>query len=172
MSNIKDFKYSLVWEKTKKTGFLNAKRQFLRKHEDMLVFYQAQPTYSPQGIVACNKAVDRGSPEGTGDCYGNATPNYVQTQEGYPDSIVLVPSAGKTVHPTQKPVDLMAYMIRTYTNPGEVVLDFCFGSGTTGVAAAKENRRFIGIEKDENYFEIGKKRIKEAFAVLEEGPST
>lgn len=159
VSNIKDFGYSLVWEKTKKTGFLNAKRQPLRKHEDILVFGRGG-TYNPQGTKECDKMVNRGDESGTGDCYGNATPIYKQTTENYPFSIIYAPSEMFTVHPTQKPVDLFAYLINTYTKPGELVLDNCCGSGTTAIAAIRTGRDWICMEKDPGYYEIARKRIE------------
>ena len=160
MSNREMFKYEWIWKKTKKTGFLNARKQPLRNHEQILVFYKQQCTYIPQGVVPCNFEVDRGSPEGTGDNYGVANPRYTQTQTGYPASVLDFKSEGNTYHPTQKPVALMEYLIKTYTNEGDTVLDNCMGSGTTGVACVNTNRNFIGIEKDERFFEIASNRIQ------------
>lgn len=162
MSNAAAFKYEWVWHKTKKTGFLNARKQPLRNHEQVLVFYKAQPTYVPQGVSACSIACDRGSADGVGTNYRQANPKYTQTQTGYPTTVLPVPSEGRTEHPTQKPVALMEYLIKTYTNPGDTVLDNCMGSGTTGVACVNTGRNFIGIEKDPGYFEIAERRIEEA----------
>jgi len=155
-SNIKLLRYSWVWQKSAATGHLNAKRMPMKNHEDVLVFYDKQPTYNPQGLADCNKTVRRGN---NGGCYADRGRDNVQTKEGYPRTVQLFKSQGKTVHPTQKPVALMEYLIKTYTNEGETVLDFTMGSGTTGVAAKNLNRNFIGIELDETYFNIAKERI-------------
>ena len=114
MSNPSEFKYAWVWNKSKVTGVLNAKKQPLRNHEDVLVFYQQQPAYNPQGVVACDKLlVDKGKSENYG---AKRAEPYRQTQTGYPRSVLEIASEGKTVHPTQKPVALMEYLISTYTN--------------------------------------------------------
>lgn len=165
MSAPKLFKYQWVWNKSKVTGVLNAKKQPLRNHEDVLVFYGAQPTYNPQGLRAFGKRRDIGVKRngGTSENYGVISQtedgNYLQENTGYPRSVLQIASEGSTVHPTQKPVALMEYLIRTYTNEGEIVLDNCMGSGTTGVACKNLNRKFIGIEMDQNYFNISKQRI-------------
>jgi site-specific DNA-methyltransferase (adenine-specific) len=161
------FKYEWIWEKTKTTGFLNAKKQPLRNHEQVLVFYRKQPIYNPQGVKECNIQCDRGSEEGVGTNYNTANPVYTQTQTGYPRSVQKFASEGKTVHPTQKPLSLVDYLVRTYTISGETVLDNCMGSGTTGVACANNGRKFIGIEQDAKYFQIAKSRIDEALAEYE-----
>ena len=162
-SNLKMFKYDWVWNKSRPTGVLNAKKQPLRNKEDILVFYQKQPTYTPQGVESCNRLVDKGVHGGSNSaCYGDISGGagvYLQTTTGYPRQIIQIGSEGKTLHPTQKPVALMEYLIKTYTNEGETVLDFTMGSGTTGVACKNLNRKFIGIELDDHYFEIGKNRI-------------
>ena len=159
MSDPKRFKYQWVWEKSAATGHLNAKRQPMRNHEDVLVFYQKQPMYQPQGVTAFGKVTRRGH---NGGCYGASGSSNVQELTGYPRSVLRVPSEGKTVHPTQKPVALMEYLIKTYTNEGDTVLDFTMGSGTTGVACVNLGREFIGIELDPGYFEIAENRIKDA----------
>jgi site-specific DNA-methyltransferase (adenine-specific) len=159
MSNPKMFKYVWVWKKTAKTGFLNAKRQPLRQHEDIVVFCEGQTTYNPQGTRPCVKINKRG---GTGGNYGTAVNEYPQTTENYPTTILEFNSQGGTVHPTQKPVPLFDYLIRTYTEPGALVLDNCMGSGTTGVACAQSGRKFIGIEKDEAYFQTCVERVSAA----------
>lgn len=163
------FKYQWVWNKSKVTGVLNAKKQPLRNHEDVLVFYGAQPTYNPQGLESCLKLSSTGVSSGkSSDNYGaivqTETGKYVQTATGYPRSVLQIPSEGSTIHPTQKPVALMEYLIRTYTNPGDTVLDNTMGSGTTGVAAVNTGRNFIGIERDPEYFRIAEQRIQEAQA--------
>ena len=158
-SNIRHLRYSWVWQKSAATGHLNAKRMPMKAHEDVLVFYAKQPTYNPQGLSDYGKLVRRG---GNGGCYGASGKQNVQAKTGYPRTVQTFPSEGKTVHPTQKPVALMEYLIKTYTNPGDTVLDFAMGSGTTGVACANTGRNFIGIELDPDYFAVAEKRIKEA----------
>lgn len=169
VSNLQNFKYQLVWNKSKVTGVLNAKKQPLRNHEDICVFYQKQPTYNPQGVVNCNIQSSTGVSSGRSSSnYGairqTESGKYTQRQTGYPRSVLQIASEGKTIHPTQKPVALMEYLIKTYTNESDLVLDNCMGSGTTGVACINTNRRFIGIEKDEKYFEIASNRINEALS--------
>src|SRR5690554_2424315 len=163
-SNMKMFKYCWVWEKSRKTGFLNAKKQPLRQTEDVCVFYEKQPKYNPQ-FTTGHEPTRSGSGAVKGDgAYGDGL--FSNGSKGktdrYPTNIVRVKSYHNghgTVHPTQKPVALMEYLIRTYTNEGDVVLDNCMGSGTTGVAAVNLNRKFIGIELDPEYFAIAEKRI-------------
>jgi site-specific DNA-methyltransferase (adenine-specific)/modification methylase len=155
LSNERAFKYKLVWEKSKPTNFLNAKHQPLRKHEDVCVFYSGRPTYNPQ--MSAGEAYDKGvrKSQMTGS-YGDFGAVRVASEGGrYPTDVVYFKTAEsepeRTVwHPTQKPVDLGRYLIRTYTNPGDLVLDNAFGSGSFLVAAQREQRRFIGIEKNED----------------------
>jgi len=161
MSNAAMFKYCWIWKKTAATGHLNAKRMPMSDSEDVLVFYCHQPAYNPQGLIPHGKTVRRG---GNGGCYGNSGKENFQEFTNYPRRTLEIASQGKTVHPTQKPVALMEYLIRTYTNPGETVLDFTMGSGTTGVAAANTGRRFIGIERDPDYFTIAQSRVLKAQA--------
>lgn len=162
MSQPGAFKYQWVWEKTQAVGHLNAWKQPMRKHEDICVFYRKQPTYNPQ-IVDKPKENIRPQTSRT-----KTTSNYGEhgldvfkcpPDKSMPSSVLKFANAQKTVHPTQKPVALMEYLVLTYTNDGETVLDNCMGSGTTGLACINTGRRFIGIEKDEVYFEIAKKRI-------------
>lgn len=160
-SNMKMFKYCWVWEKQKPTNFYQVKRQPLKAHEDVAVFCRTSPNYFPQGVVAVN--VKNGRKQKSSNIYSPYDGGgYIQTVGNYPSSIQFVPTEGDKdrVHPTQKPVALMAYLIRTYTNEGETVLDFTCGSGTTGVAAIREGRRFIGVEKDPKYFDIAVERIE------------
>ena len=163
LSNEKWFKYKLVWEKSKATNFLNAKKQPLRKHEDICVFYNKQPTYNPQ--MREGKPYDKGvrKDQLTGS-YGDFNPVHVKSEgKRYPTDVVYFKTAeseGKVYHSTQKPVKLMEYLIKRYTNEGDLVLDFTMGSGSTGVACMNTNRRFIGIELDEKYFNIAKNRIE------------
>ena len=155
-SNLEDLRYSWVWQKENATGHLNAKRMPMKLTEDVLVFYAEQPTYNPQGTRPCNKVVRKG---GNGLCYGASGNELLQTVENYPRNIIIEARDPSKVHPTQKPVALMEYLIRTYTNSGETVLDNTMGSGTTGVACMNTGRRFIGIERDETYFNIARSRI-------------
>lgn len=169
-SNIDAFKYNWIWQKNKSTGFLNAKRQPLNDHETISVFYKNQCTYNPQMTVA-DKIYTRGKvtrDKALGiqqsDCYGEMK-SYFQEDSGmrYPKRIIYANNnhTREQLHPTQKPVDLCEYFIKTYTNEGETVLDNCMGSGSTGVAALNTNRRFIGIELDTTYSGIAKKRIQD-----------
>jgi DNA modification methylase len=160
-SNIANLKYEWIWRKSKATGHLNCKHQPMKNHENVLVFYDKLTVYNPQGIT--RKAVPtirRGGDNGTN--YGRSDKDALQEFENYPRSVIDVPSEGRTDHPTQKPVALMEYMIRTYTNEGQTVLDNCMGSGTTGVACVQSGRQFIGIERDEKYFDIACERIQNA----------
>ena len=163
-SNYKDFRYTLVWEKSKATGYLNSKRQPLRAHEDIVVFYRKQPTYNPQMTVG--KPYDKGTAVRDTEVYGKQTKAvHVKNETGlrYPRSVlyfVTAESEGKH-HPTQKPIDLFRWLIRTYSNEGDVVLDPCMGGGTTVIAAKQENRKYIGIEREEEYFKVCEQRVKE-----------
>lgn len=172
LSNEKNFKYKLVWEKSKPTNFLNAKKQPLRKHEDICVFYKKQPTYYPQMSegLAYDKGIRKDQLSGS---YGDFKPRHVKSNgERYPTDVVYFKTAeseGTVWHPTQKPVELARYLIRTYTKPGDLVLDNAFGSGSFLVAAAIEGRNFCGIEKNEdvhlfkkdaiNYIDIALERL-------------
>lgn len=207
MSNPTWFKEALVWEKSRATGFLQASKRHLKKHEDILVFSPGtivsgrrhqtarNMTFNPQGLVKIERPLRsrRGIMNGdtladTGDhntlspiyrpCYikpnvkRNGEPATFngdqirgrgrnQTHTNYPTSVLRYPSVPTPIHPTQKPLDLMRYLVRTFTNEGETVLDCCFGSGTTAVAAVMEGRRFIGVERDPTYFEMARKRLSE-----------
>lgn len=162
LSNEKWFKYKLVWEKSKATNFLNAKKQPLRKHEDICIFYNKQPIYNPQMREGkpYNKGVRKDQLTGS---YGNFNPVEVKSDGlRYPTDVRYFKTAeseGKVYHPTQKPLALLEDLIKTYTNEGDLVLDNCMGSGSTGIACINTNRRFIGIELDKNYFEMTKERL-------------
>jgi site-specific DNA-methyltransferase (adenine-specific) len=161
-SNLSMFSYEWVWVKTKITGVLNAKKMPVRKHEQVLVFCnsKATATYNAQGLVRKGTLTKQG---GNSDNYGERnSESYVQEWTNWPRDVLEIPSEGNTVHPTQKPVALMEYLIKTYTNECETILDFTMGSGTTGVAAKNLGRSFIGIELDPNYFQIAKDRIDAA----------
>ena len=161
-SNLKNFKYNWIWQKNKVTGFLNAKKQPLNDNETISVFYKKQCTYNPQMTVA-EKTYKRGMIKGRkSTCYGKEK-GFIQVDTGlrYPKRIQYFNNnyTKEQLHPTQKPVELLEYLIKTYTNEDEVVLDNCMGSGSTGVACINTNRRFIGMELEEKYFEIAKNRI-------------
>lgn len=166
-SNMDMFKYSWVWQKSSATGFLNVKRMPLRKHEDILVFYNNPPTYNPQ----MTKGKPYKAKQGTaGDIYKTTclTTTNNTTGDRYPLSIIDINNNKQGgFHPTQKPVKLMEYLINTYTNKGDTVLDFTMGSGSTGVAAANIDRSFIGIELNDDYFKIATDRIKNAKTITE-----
>ena len=166
MSNAKMFKYCWVWEKNKSTGHLNSKKRPLVAHEDIVVFYDKLAMYNPQGLLRkVEPTVNKGNRGkkgfgSSGDVYGVAAKDAIQTHTNYPRSVIQIGVDVRAQHhPTQKPVALMEYLIKTYTNEGETVLDFTMGSGTTGVAAKNLGRSFIGIELDEAYFNIAKDRI-------------
>jgi site-specific DNA-methyltransferase (adenine-specific) len=169
-SNIKQFKYSWVWEKSKASNFLQAGYMPLKSHEDIVVFCEkGKPTYNPQMVDGKPYSGEkRAGKKGSNSDVVNNVPN-PQKRKGSSDGrrkprtvqyFKTAESEGKTSHPTQKPVALMEYLIKTYTNENETVLDFTMGSGTTGCAAKKLNRDFIGIELDEAYFNIAKERIE------------
>ena len=165
MSNIKQYKYDWVWEKSKATGFLNSKKQPLRSHEIISVFYDKQPNYNPQMQLSepYNKGVRKQQTED--DVYGSFNQVEVKNDTGlrHPRSVQYFKTAEHEggFHKSQKPVALLEYLIKTYTNENETVLDFTFGSCSTGIACLNTNRKFIGIELDDNYFDIGANRMKE-----------
>lgn len=172
MSNVEMFKYQWVWKKNSAGGFAQAKNKPMSKHEDISVFSigktghatqcKNRVPYNPQGIVPYDKEVRnrRSERESAYKNSKNARASYVQEFTGYPDTVLEMPVQRNGIHPTQKPVPLMEYLIKTYTNEGETVLDFTMGSGTTGVAAKNIGRSFIGIELDQEYFNIAKERIE------------
>ena len=140
---------------------MQAKRRHLNTTEDISIFYKSQCTYNPQGLIKSN--IKKGGKQGIMiDSSGKEKEQYIQENTNYPKNILVYPIERKTVHPTQKPVALLEYLIKTYTNEGELVLDNCMGSGSTGVACVNLNRSFIGIEMDDKYFEIASKRINDS----------
>lgn len=156
------FRYDLVWEKSMPVGFANSHRQPLRSHENILVFYRRQPTYNPQDLIKLDTPVKIRDSHKTGKgVYRALDKEYVKTHTHYPRSVLRFQLKGKRLHPTQKPLELFEYLVRTYTNPGDLVMDNCMGSGTTAIACINSGRQFVGFEKDEQYFEITKSRIKE-----------
>lgn len=164
MSNPTEFKYDWCWKKPKGTGHLNAKKQPMRDKEDILIFYRGQAIYNPQmtaGTPFRNKAGDPAKSTSMTENYGKYT-NYREDNEGtrYPKQVLEFGVVERgTVHPTQKPVPLLRYMIRTYTNPGMVVLDATMGSGSTGMACLLEDRDFVGIEKEAKYFDTANRSL-------------
>ena len=166
-SNMKMFRYDLVWDKELVSGFLNAKRMPLRRHEQVAVFYKHLPTYNPQftqGKPLHSKGTAYQTKELTNNNYGDfkaTDDDRAGSTEKYPISIIKFqkPHPSVCVHPTQKPIELLEYLIKTYTNEGDTVLDNCMGSGSTGVACVNTNREFIGMELDEKYFNIAKERL-------------
>ena len=171
-SNLKNFKHTWTWIKPRPTGFQNAKKMPLRATEDVCVFNGK--SYYPQGLVRCNKICKNYKSTGGGNIRGDivassgkgslrtAGREYIQEFTNYPRNILEFGLDGQKLHPTQKPVALCEYLIKTYTNEGEWVLDNCMGSGTTGVACINTNRNFIGIEQEEKYFTIAKDRLEKA----------
>ena len=162
-SNLKMFKYEWIWEKPQGTNPMNAKVMPLKSHENILVFYTTKPNYSPQMWQSTPYSGFSSESSKIGEVYGFAKSKHRDNPDGtrYPKTVLRF-KQDKGLHPTQKPVALMEYLIRTYTNEHETVLDFTFGSGTTGVACLNTNRKFIGVEMDDTYFDIGSKRILEA----------
>jgi len=176
MSNVKMFKYCWVWTKNVPAGFAQAKNKPMTKHEDVVVFSSAKTghvsqcknrmAYNPQGLKLLGKEV-KNSKSHRGSAFEsrkNARSSYVQEFTGYPDSVINIPVQRDGIHPTQKPVALMEYLIKTYTNEDETVLDFTMGSGTTGVACVNTNRVFMGIELDPEYFATAEQRIHAAMS--------
>lgn len=160
MSNPKMFRYEWIWEKDNATGFLNAKKMPLKIHENILVFYKHLPTYNPQmrtGFKPYKTVQGRHSSN-----YGDYEQGHITESNGerYPIDIIKF-NKENGLHPTQKPVALLEYLVKTYTNEGDTVLDNCMGSGSTGVACKNTNREFIGIELDEKYFEIARNRLED-----------
>ena len=162
-SNLKMFRYELIWEKEQATNFMFLKKQFGQCTENISIFYKKQPTYNPQ-MIKTDKPIK--------SCGGNKSKTYNNQvfkgndevrYEKYPLNILRFNRDKKTVHPTQKPILLLEYLIKTYTNENELVLDFTMGSGSTGVACTNTNRKFIGIELDNNYFDIAINRIFENY---------
>lgn len=185
MSNPKLYKYNLVWRKNLKTGNLNARKMPMGAFEDIMVFYNKPPTYNPQKIPRTYQVPSGNKFNSKSTNYGKQREEYIDRQSDWlmPDDVIdyedgrsldaldlenemlyikCVHNSSGKVHPTQKPVELCQWLISTYSNPGDTVLDNCMGSGTTGVACVNTRRNFIGIEIEEKYFEVAKKRIEDA----------
>ena len=172
VSNLKDLRYEIIWQKTAPTDFLNAKKMPMKAHENLLVFYKKLPTYNPQKTQGHKesraKSIERqklkvDNKDSNYNFYGESSTGYDST-ERYPLSVQVFAKdqQKENYHPTQKPVALLEWLIRTYTNEGDLVLDNCMGSGSTGVACVNTNRDFIGIELTEQYFKIAQSRIEKA----------
>ena len=172
MSNPKHWRYNLIWNKKRVSGFLNSKRMPLRQHEDIVVFYKKLPTYNPQMVKANPDRIRPITDKSTESMnYGKVKSVHCDREYNpemrYPTNLVKFSSMTgecnnlNRLHPTQKPVELLEWLIKTYTNERDLVLDNCMGSGSTGVAAKKLGRKFIGIELEPQYFEIAKNRIQD-----------
>ena len=161
-SNLKNFRYHWIWEKPQGTNPFQAKIAPMRCHEEILVFYRKKPTYNPQMTLSTPYTGFSSETAKIGEVYNSAKSKHRDNPEGtrYPRSVLRFAQERLGLHPTGKPVSLMEYLVRTYTNLGETVLDNCMGSGTTGVACHNTGRNFIGIEKDPIYFETAKTRIE------------
>lgn len=168
-SNRKNFRYEIIWEKTQKLGFLDANRKPLRAHENIIVFYKKLPTYNPQFISAEKKRSPSKPADNRYEGYGAAA-GKIWTDNGkrFPHSVIKISSWNGSIfgntdkatkHPTQKPVELLDWLIKTYTNEGDTVLDCVMGSGTTGVSCKKNNRHFIGIEKEKTFYDVAVSRV-------------
>lgn len=173
MSNPKEFKYEWIWNKSHSSGFLAARYRPLQRHESVVIFARRRPVYHPQmqtGPLVAKRIGRKETERRQETVYGGKPANLalVKNDQYYPttDLFFQCVRRAESIHPTQKPIDLLAYLVRTYTNPGAVVLDFCAGSFTTGVACVNEGRDFIGIERDPDYFAIGQRRTAEAQARL------
>lgn len=175
-SNLKMFKYDWIWVKNNAVGFVNAKLKPMNKHEVISVFSKGKTAnrnpnnmpYFPQGLIPFDKEVRSGNKKGKDNTYWRPSlkssneGGYIQQYTNYPTTVLQFDKVPRAVHPTQKPVSLLEYLVKTYTKPGEVVLDNCMGSGSTGVSCVNTGRKFIGIELDPGYFEIAETRISEA----------
>ena len=155
------FRYEIIWEKTKPVGFFNAKKMPLRSHENIMVFYKNLPPYNPS-LEDCNKKVKRPDDSGVYGTRGSRNNDYVMKKTGYPRTVVKYTNVfSPQLHPTQKNVELNEYLIKLFTNDGALVLDATMGSGSTAIACINVDRRFIGMELDDGYFDIAKKRIND-----------
>lgn len=161
MSNIKNYKYDWIWEKSRKTGHLNAKKMPLMINENISVFYKKQPTYNPQGLINCNKIKKNTEGRKKANVFGDTLKDeHLQTKTNYPTRIIKFANehnVGK--HPTQKPLALIEYMIKTYTNEGDLILDNTCGSGTTGLGAKNLKRDYIMMEQDPEHYKTACKRV-------------
>ena len=161
LSNVDNYRYDMIWHKTNGKGWYSVRYAPLRCHEHILVFYRSRPTYNPQMTTGTPYYVQSGSKisPNYGEGTYERTPT-VNTGTRYPRSVITIANPQiRKAHPTQKPEELMSYLIRTYSNPGDTVMDCCMGSGTTGISALQESRKFIGIELDQTYFKGCEERM-------------
>lgn len=160
------FRYDLIWEKTAPVGHANARRMPMRSHELVLVFYQRLPKYHPQGLIPLERPViRRANARKGGQVYQGMAKESVQRYTNYPRSVLHFSNRSeKRYHPTQKPVALLEYLVQTYTDPGDLVVDNCMGSGSTAVACLNTGRRFAGFELDHSYYETARARVRERAA--------
>ncbi|MCT1652594.1 DNA-methyltransferase [Staphylococcus saprophyticus] len=158
-SNLKMLRYEWIWDKVSPTGYLNAKKMPMKKTENILVFYKKLPTYNAQGLIYNPRIKTRSSKSVGSSSYGTHSDSNFSERSGYPTNLIKF-KREFGLHPTQKPVTLFEYLIKTYTNEGETVLDNCMGSGTTAIAAINTNRNYLGFELDEKYFELANDRIE------------
>ena len=160
-SNLKMLKYEWIWEKFRATGNLNAKKMPMKKHENILVFYKKAPTYNPQGLIKLDTPRTEKLRNSNSSNYGVRDRDWVQEYTNYPKSILSVKEEHNVgrLHPTQKPLALIEYMIKTYTNEGDLILDNTCGSGTTGLGAKNLKRNYIMMEQDPKYYDIACKRV-------------
>ena len=166
MSNLKEYRYDWIWQKSQGADFLNVKRRPLKNFETISVFCRKRAQYNPQGLRPCHRVKDNTSKFGNNSREWNHADSYVQEYENYPQAIIKYDDDPDSWHPTQKPVDLLRYLVLTYTNEGDTVLDNCMGSGTTAIACIKERRHFIGFELSKEYFDKAVRRIKAEQAQL------
>ena len=158
------FKYEWVWEKERASNFFLAKKQPMKYHENILVFYSTPPTYNPQMILG-NKNHSGGKGISKSEHYGvNHFDDRENSEMKYPSSVIKIKKEHPAIHPTQKPVALFEYLIKTYTNEGDLVLDNCIGSGTTAIVCIRTNRNYIGMELSEDYVKISNERIQKEFS--------
>ena len=170
-SNLENFRYEWIWEKPQGTNPMNAKVMPLKSHENILIFYRKKPVYNPQMWYSTPYSGFSSNTSKIGEVYGSANSKHRDNPEGsrYPKTVLKFKQE-KGLHPTQKPVEMMEYLIKTYSNEGDTVLDNTMGSGTTGVSCVNTNRNFIGIEKEEKYYKIAEQRISSTVPLDE--PST
>lgn len=168
ISNMKEYKYDWYWRKSRTNGFFNVRKMPLKDIETISVFYNKLPTYNPQGIEVYGKEIknSKGKLDNSNHISGHnggslKTNNYIQPFTNYPKQVLDFQSVQRTLHPTQKPVELIEYLIKTYTNENDTVLDFTIGSGTTAIACINTDRNYIGFEMDSTYFDLANKRIEE-----------
>ncbi len=170
-SNLDMLRYEWIWEKTTSTGHLNAKKMPMKAHENILVFYKKLPTYNPQKTTGHKPVNSYTKHQSDGEIYGKTKSGISGggSTERYPRSVLLFPTDKQksALHPTQKPVALLEYLILTYSNKGDTVLDSCMGSGSTGIAALHTGREFIGIETDDTYFKTAKERFEKTVKTME-----